>query len=84
MFKETEHEGCTLLVFPHPSGVSHFWNKPDQVKQAATQFQQHIASSNLRAPIHQPVPKQRGYKHKDHFCHESKRMLKRRKTEKGQ
>lgn len=28
------NDRCECLVFPHPSGVSHFWNDKDKVKRA--------------------------------------------------
>eukprot|EP00416_Gambierdiscus_australes_P026699 CAMPEP_0171081928 /NCGR_PEP_ID=MMETSP0766_2-20121228/16801_1 /TAXON_ID=439317 /ORGANISM="Gambierdiscus australes, Strain CAWD 149" /LENGTH=136 /DNA_ID=CAMNT_0011539263 /DNA_START=12 /DNA_END=422 /DNA_ORIENTATION=+ len=33
---EVEKRGtCELLAFPHPSGVSHFWNEPANVSKAS-------------------------------------------------
>mmetsp|Transcript_103173 Transcript_103173/g.300900 ORF Transcript_103173/g.300900 Transcript_103173/m.300900 type:complete len:243 (+) Transcript_103173:58-786(+) len=35
--------GCRLIAFPHPSGVSHFWNEPANVQRAAK-----VLKSSLR------------------------------------
>ena len=33
-----ESGGCTALVFPHQSGVSHFWNDPARADRAAREL----------------------------------------------
>jgi hypothetical protein len=38
-------DGMKTLLLPHPSGVSHFWNRPADVAKATTLFQTAIADA---------------------------------------
>ena len=49
MFKKELRGRCTLLVFPHPSGVSHFWNTPSNLDRAATELREAMSKSCLAA-----------------------------------
>ena len=56
---ETETRGsCRLLVFPHPSGVSHFWNEPANLRRASAalraalcEIRRAVDSGPLLAPL---------------------------------
>jgi hypothetical protein len=47
LFGETVVDGCLLLVYPHPSGISHFWNQPDNITHAATTLRSALHRSGL-------------------------------------
>ena len=47
LFAETYVDGCLLLVFPHPSGISHFWNQPSNVTLAATTLRSVLRRTGL-------------------------------------
>ena len=50
MFKTVERSGCILLVFPHPSGVSHFWNSPANIARASRELQRYLKYVTVPAP----------------------------------
>jgi hypothetical protein len=40
IFKRETRGPCMLLVLPHPSGVSHFWNEPSNIDRAANELRE--------------------------------------------
>lgn len=47
LFEEVWIEGCLVLVFPHPSGISHFWNVPSNMERAARAIRGVLTKSGL-------------------------------------
>ena len=47
LFKSVERDGCILLVFPHPSGVSHFWNSAERIALASEELQRHMRNISI-------------------------------------
>jgi len=43
-------DGSRLLTFPHPSGVSHFWNDPANVRRAAGVFRAELRRMRRQQP----------------------------------
>ena len=42
--------GCRLMTFPHPSGVSHYWNDPGNVQRAAEALR--VVLGEMRERLH--------------------------------
>jgi len=46
---------CLLLVLPHPSGVSHFWNDKQNMERAAQSLRSAMQESDLILAQHPPA-----------------------------
>jgi hypothetical protein len=49
LFGESYVDGCLILVYPHPSGISHFWNQPENIRHAAITLRSALHRSGLVA-----------------------------------